>query len=314
MRSYRTSEKIDLNNEQSSILDNYPDVKKLIQNKHSPEDFTIFVDTTEFFLECDKSTDNTKNTDIITVTKQILTKPIVSFSFSFNINPVVNHERHCAQELDHKQDQIPVSNDDINNTKSILVDRFKGKPGHIKNHVLNRQHLRTIINGDPERCMIMPLICAKNQTYPETVTADNYEKLSLLVKNGPNVYPGVNSIMRISKETGKYINVKLQENIILEHGDMIERHLQPGDTVMCYESFIFSFFDLPDERDYSGGRTYFSFKVRVIDKTIRMSVPLHVTSPFEADFDGDDMNIHVPASVMDAINKYDTTKFDNDMD
>jgi DNA-directed RNA polymerase III subunit RPC1 len=54
---------------------------------------------------------------------------------------------------------------------------------------------RTVISPDPNIGideLIMPIVMAKELTFPEEVNAHNINKMKTLILNGPEVYPGAN--------------------------------------------------------------------------------------------------------------------------
>jgi len=70
----------------------------------------------------------------------------------------------------------------------------------------------------------------------------------------------------------------------LEYGYVVERHIQDGDYVICNRQ--------PSLHKMS----VMGHKVKVLPySTFRLN--LTVTPPYNADFDGDEMNIHVPQSM-----------------
>ena len=101
-----------------------------------------------------------------------------------------------------------------------------------------------------------------------------------MVAQGPNIYPGVNYVIRTDghriKVTEKNAET-LQEK--LEPGFRIERHLIDGDIVLF-------------NRQPSLHRmSMMAHEVRVMPfKTFRLN--LSVCPPYNADFDGDEMNLH----------------------
>ncbi len=118
------------------------------------------------------------------------------------------------------------------------------------------------------------------------VTKDNLEVLRAMVKRGPEpvgaVYaPGVNYIIR---GDGRRIRVtdKNAETVAegLEIGYKVERHLMDGDVVLF-------------NRQPSLHRmSMMAHVVKVMPgKTFRLN--LCVCPPYNADFDGDEMNLHV---------------------
>ena len=102
------------------------------------------------------------------------------------------------------------------------------------------------------------------------------------VKRGPKVYPGANYVVRLDGKKKK-ITSETKEQLLeeLEIGYKIERHLIEGDVA------IFN-------RQPSLHRmSMMCHKVKVIPGlTFRLNPA--VCAPYNADFDGDEMNLHVP--------------------
>merc|ERR1719334_1154962 len=125
---------------------------------------------------------------------------------------------------------------------------------------------------------------AMNLTFPEKATRLNFQKLKELVENGPNVHPGAKTIIR---DDGKQIDlrfVKRTTDMALEPGYTVERTLQNGDLVLFNRQ--------PSLHKMS----IMAHKIRILPfSTFRLN--LSVTSPYNADFDGDEMNLHVPQSM-----------------
>ena len=128
-------------------------------------------------------------------------------------------------------------------------------------------------------------------TFPEIVTRFNIDKLTKAVRNGPYKYPGAKSIKRNGSHNfislrSYVINKDLDLNTIeLNYGDIVERHLVDGDYALF-------------NRQPSLHRmNMMAHKIKVVPfNTFRLNVT--VTSPYNADFDGDEMNMHVPRSIM----------------
>ena len=68
-------------------------------------------------------------------------------------------------------------------------------------------------------------------TYPETVNRFNIDKL-YICKNGPNNYPGAKTIIKKLRWNKEIVNDINRESIILEMGDVVNRHLINGDYVL----------------------------------------------------------------------------------
>ena len=172
--------------------------------------------------------------------------------------------------------------------KSIRA-RLKGKEGRLRGNLMGKRvdfSARTVITGDPNLSLDevgVPRSIAKTLTYPETVTPYNIAKLSQLVKNGPNEHPGAKYVIR---DTGERIDLRHHKragDITLQYGWKVERHIVDGDLI------IFNRQPSLHKESMMGHR------VRVMPySTFRLN--LSVTSPYNADFDGDEMNLHVPQS------------------
>ncbi|ORX89671.1 beta and beta-prime subunits of DNA dependent RNA-polymerase, partial [Basidiobolus meristosporus CBS 931.73] len=172
--------------------------------------------------------------------------------------------------------------------KSIRA-RLKGKEGRLRGNLMGKRvdfSARTVITGDPNLSIDevgVPRSIARNLTFPEMVTPYNIERMQELVRNGPNEHPGAKYVIR---DTGERIDLRYHKragDIPLQYGYRVERHLNNGDVVIFNRQ--------PSLHKMS----MMGHKVRVMPySTFRLN--LSVTSPYNADFDGDEMNMHVPQS------------------
>ncbi|KAL1971699.1 hypothetical protein VTN31DRAFT_2320 [Thermomyces dupontii] len=168
-----------------------------------------------------------------------------------------------------------------------LVARLKGKNGRFRGNLSGKRvdfSGRTVISPDPNLRIdevAVPELVAKNLTYPETVTRYNLEKLQERVRNGTRKWPGANNILRGSQKMFlKYGNLNwMAEN--LKPGDIVERHLEDGDIALFNRQ--------PSLHKLSILAHY--VKVRP-HRTFRLNEC--VCTPYNADFDGDEMNLHIP--------------------
>ncbi|KAI9794044.1 MAG: DNA-directed RNA polymerase II subunit RPB1 [Peltula sp. TS41687] len=170
--------------------------------------------------------------------------------------------------------------------KSIR-SRLKGKEGRLRGNLMGKRvdfSARTVITGDPNLSLDevgVPRSIARVLTYPETVTPYNIHKLHQLVKNGPNEHPGAKYVIRESGERIDLRHHKRAGDISLQYGWKVERHIVDGDYI------IFNRQPSLHKESMMGHR------VRVMPySTFRLN--LSVTTPYNADFDGDEMNLHVP--------------------
>ncbi|KNC52211.1 DNA-directed RNA polymerase [Thecamonas trahens ATCC 50062] len=169
-----------------------------------------------------------------------------------------------------------------------LCQRMKGKTGRFRGNLSGKRvdfSSRTVISPDPNMSInevVMPALLAKVLTYPQTVCAANRAQLQEAVRAGPDGFNGANFIVERSgaKKYLKYTN-RHKVALSLRDGDVVERHVRNGDVVLFNRQ--------PSLHKVS----IMSHRVRVMPwRTFRFNVC--VCSPYNADFDGDEMNLHVP--------------------
>ncbi|OYT67671.1 MAG: DNA-directed RNA polymerase subunit A'/A'' [Candidatus Wolframiiraptor sp. EX4484-121] len=172
-----------------------------------------------------------------------------------------------------------------------LAQRLKGKEGRFRLNLSGKRvdfSARTVISPDPNigiNEVGVPVEIAMQLTVPEKVTEWNIERLRQYVRNGPDKYPGAKYVIR---PDGKRIRLKFAQDLeevaaAIEPGFVVERHLIDGDIVLF-------------NRQPSLHRmSIMAHRVKVLPyKTFRLN--LCVCTPYNADFDGDEMNLHVPQS------------------
>ncbi|CDF38608.1 DNA-directed RNA polymerase rpb1 [Chondrus crispus] len=174
------------------------------------------------------------------------------------------------------------------NIKSI-GQRFKGKEGRVRGNLMGKRvdfSARTVITPDPNLKLHevgVPISIAMNLTYPEIVTPFNREDLTKLVMRGPHSHPGVNYIESEDRVFSLYF--QNPADIQLTVGMKVFRHIRDGDYVLFNRQ--------PSLHKMS----IMGHRIRVLPySTFRLN--LSVTSPYNADFDGDEMNLHVPQSHL----------------
>ena len=170
-----------------------------------------------------------------------------------------------------------------------FVQRLKGKQGRFRGNLSGKRvdfSGRTVISPDPNLSIdevAVPILVAKNMTYPERVTRYNIEKLRERVRNGANKWPGANAILKAPKARKVLTRWGNPEHMAseLQEGDVVERHLEDGDIVLFNRQ--------PSLHKLS----ILSHFVKVREhRTFRLNEC--VCNPYNADFDGDEMNLHVP--------------------
>lgn len=143
---------------------------------------------------------------------------------------------------------------------------------------------RTVISPDPYIAtdeIGIPIDIARQLTFPERITPFNRYRLEQCVINGPK-YPGAEFIVeRGAKKLLKFVrNRKVVARTLLKNNAIVYRHMLPQDFVLV------------NRQPTLHKPSLMSHRVRILnDKTIR----LHYVNcgSYNADFDGDEMNIHL---------------------
>lgn len=204
---------------------------------------------------------------------------------------------HVATLIDNKISGINPAQQRTGRSLKPIIDRLKSKDGRVRGNLMGKRvdfSARSVITPDPNISIDelgVPIKIAMNLTFPEIVNDFNRDKLMKLIINGPDMYPGAKFI-RKGKWTKSLKNMPNRDKIILETGDIIDRYLMDGDYVLFNRQ--------PSLHKYS----MLCHRVKVIEhNTFRMNVL--VTPCFNSDFDGDEMNMHVPQSTVTACEIYD---------
>ncbi len=193
---------------------------------------------------------------------------------------------HIATYIDNEVKGLPVAQHKSGKPIKSLAERLKGKEGRFRGNLTGKRvnySARTVISPDPYigiNEVGVPYEVAKELTIPVIVTEYNLEEIRQLIRNGPNVHPGANYVVRPDMGRVK-ITESNKEKLSkeLSPGWIVERHLMDGDIVLF-------------NRQPSLHRmSIMGHVVRVLPyKTFRLN--LAVCSPYNADFDGDEMNMH----------------------
>lgn len=172
----------------------------------------------------------------------------------------------------------------------LVPARIKGKKGRFRGTLGGKRvdySARTVVSPAPGYDIDevgVPQLIAQHLTFPERVTALNLKELSERVVNGPDKLHGATAVIL---PNGTLIDLTLSDErntLQLQPGWVVERYLKNGDWVLF-------------NRQPSLHRmSIMAHRVRIIpDKTFRL--PICDTTPYNADFDGDEMNMHVLRSL-----------------
>lgn len=198
---------------------------------------------------------------------------------------------HVTTYFDNEVSGIPQAHHRSGRPLKTLTQRLKGKEGRFRGSLSGKRvdfSSRTVISPDPNLAISdvgVPIDVAKKLTIPETISDWNLDRLKNMVINGPNTYPGANYIIRPDgvKIRLDYVTDRNTLSESLSSGYIVERHLQDEDIVIFNRQ--------PSLHRMSIMAHY----VRVLPyRTFRLHPA--VCPPYNADFDGDEMNLHVPQS------------------
>ena len=175
-----------------------------------------------------------------------------------------------------------------------IKERLNGKTGRVRGNLMGKRvdfSARSVITPDPNlsiRELGVPLKIAKNITKPVIVNNANKKFLLALIKNGPDKHPGAKIL---EKKNGDNISLRYAdlESINLENGDIVHRHMMNGDAVL---------FNRQPTLHRMSMMCHIA-KIMTKGDTFRMNVA--DTKPYNADFDGDEMNLHMPQNDISEI-------------
>ncbi len=198
---------------------------------------------------------------------------------------------HVTTYFDNEVSGIPPARHRSGRPLKTICQRLRGKEGRFRGNLSGKRvdfSARTVISPDINLDLNevgVPIDIASKLTVPERVTKWNIEELKKYIENGPEQYPGALYIVRPDGRRIRLEFVLERKELVdnLQLGFIVERHIKDGDIVLF-------------NRQPSLHRmSIMAHVVRVLPyKTFRLN-PC-VCPPYNADFDGDEMNLHVPQS------------------
>ena len=195
---------------------------------------------------------------------------------------------HITTYFDNDVAQLPPARHRNGQPLKTIAGRIKSKEGRIRHNLAGKRvnfSARTVVSPDPMLDINevgIPKEVAMKLTVPEVVNEWNSEFLKKFIERGATEYPGSNYVSRPDGRRKK-ITDETKEQLLeeLQPGYVVERHLMDGDVALF-------------NRQPSLHRmSMMCHKVRVLPgKTFRLNPT--VCAPYNADFDGDEMNLHIP--------------------
>ncbi|WFC99819.1 DNA-directed RNA polymerase [Malassezia yamatoensis] len=208
------------------------------------------------------------------------------------------------------------------------------KEGLFRKHMMGKRvnfAARSVISPDVNietNEIGVPPVFAKRLTYPEPVTIHNYELMRQLVINGPDVYPGAHAVRAEDGSETLLLHLSVEERTALANqlltpqgqtskqalgtfggigatmrtpvaNKQVLRHLRTGDILVM------------NRQPTLHKPSMMAHKARVLqgERTIRMHYAN--CNSYNADFDGDEMNMHFPQSQMARAECYNIANTDN---
>jgi DNA-directed RNA polymerase II subunit RPB1 len=234
-----------------------------------------------------------KLSDIIKVNEALKSKLVKGANNEQIENHVHLLQYHVATLVDNNISGLSPSVQRTGRPLRSLFERLKAKDGRIRGNLMGKRvdfSARTVITPDPNISIDevgVPLRIAMNLTFPEVVNKQNHQRLHELVQRGPDVWPGAKFVR---KQLPIHHTIRLKgmdrSTVSLVEGDIVDRHLTNGDYVLF-------------NRQPSLHRmSMMAHRVRVMAQGDTFRLNVCVTSGYNADYDGDEMNLHVPQSLQ----------------
>ncbi len=210
------------------------------------------------------------------------------------VNSLIDRDRNPIQGLSGRQ------------TAEGIKQLLEKKDGLFRKNMMGKRvnfAARSVISPDPNietNEIGVPPVFAKKLTYPEPVTNHNFYELKEAVLNGVEKWPGAAAI---ENENGQVINLRTKNfeerqalanqllapsstNVTGARNKKVHRHLNNGDIVLM------------NRQPTLHKPSIMAHRARVLpgEKTIRMHYANCNT--YNADFDGDEMNMHFPQNEI----------------
>ena len=193
---------------------------------------------------------------------------------------------HVTTFMDNEISGTPPARHRSGRPLKTLSQRLKGKEGRFRGSLSGKRvnfSARTVISPDPTLSLNevgVPERVAEEMTQTMRVNEQNIERARQYVANGPEAHPGANYVKRGDGRRLKVTEKNCEElSGKVEPGWEVSRHLTDGDIVLF-------------NRQPSLHRmSIMAHEVVVMPyKTFRLNTT--VCPPYNADFDGDEMNMH----------------------
>eukprot|EP00116_Pleurobrachia_bachei_P001141 sb/3461403/ len=198
----------------------------------------------------------------------------------------------------------------VNEAVTMVRGVLEKKQGLFRMHMMGKRvnyAARSVISPDPYiNCdeVGLPLVFATRLTFPQPVTPLNVLELRRAVINGPKKYPGAT---HVEMENGKRVLLSadnqrsreaIAKTLLVENKDRpgynkkVLRHVQNGDVMLLNRQ--------PTLHKVS----IMAHKARVLSNERTLRLHYSVCKSYNADFDGDEMNAHLPQDEISRSEAY----------
>ena len=201
---------------------------------------------------------------------------------------------YVASMVDNKIPGEPHMSQRSGRPLKAIKERLVGKHGRVRGNLMGKRvdfSGRSVITPDPNISAAqlgVPIQMAKNLTRPVVVNTVNIRFLEKLVRNGADVHPGAKMLEKKNGRTISLRNVDLN-SLKLEIGDIVHRHMLDGDCILFNRQPTLHRMSMMGH----------IVRIMPVGDTFRMNVA--DTKPYNADFDGDEMNLHMPQDIESEV-------------
>lgn len=204
------------------------------------------------------------------------------------------------------KDKNPIQGMAAKRNEDGIKQKLEKKEGLFRKNMMGKRvnyAARSVISPDPNidtNEIGVPPVFAQKLTYPEPVTSHNFRDMQQAVINGVGKWPGA---IAIEDENGQIVNLRnksVDDRISLANqllaptnanapktkNKKVHRHMTNGDVVLM------------NRQPTLHKASIMGHRVRVLpgEKTIRMHYAN--CNSYNADFDGDEMNMHFPQNEV----------------
>ncbi|CAM0140636.1 hypothetical protein VKS41_006661 [Umbelopsis sp. WA50703] len=234
--------------------------------------------------------------------------------FNYLVNNIIKLQHDVNSFIDSTKNPAPLRQGQL--PPAGIRQTLEKKEGLFRKHMMGKRvnyAARSVISPDPniETSEIgVPPVFAKTLTYPEPVTPYNVKEMMQAVINGPEKWPGATHVQYEDQSLHSLANLSVESRIALANtllspqdstatasgspyatrtqaiNKKVFRHLRNGDMLLL------------NRQPTLHKPSIMAHKARVLpgEKTIRMHFANCNT--YNADFDGDEMNIHFPQNEI----------------